>query len=70
MNEDLYYDMFQLPLSIVAHEQSIQLKECLEGMMNMTDFDKWLFPWKDARYITKNVYLALLNPPKAPAPFS
>jgi hypothetical protein len=53
-NEDLY-DLFNLPLSITAHEEFHILQDEL-NLLNITnEHDRWEFTWGD-RYSVKKIY--------------
>lgn len=66
---DEIHTLFQLPLSMIASEQFDQLTGLLTDLVDNVDSDTWSFPWNNVKYSTSKVYQALLNKPKAPAPF-
>jgi hypothetical protein len=45
-NEELY-DLFNLPLSVIAHEEFHTLQEELDYLAITTEHDKWNFAWGD-----------------------
>jgi len=63
-------DYFALPLSEIAFDQCMILKDMINNL-NIRDEEKdvWKFPWNSDRYVTKKVYLQIIKPPVAPAPF-
>ena len=61
INSDNTYDMFQLPLSVVAHNQLMELQGELNSIQITDDKDTWKFLWGDTKYNTKKVYNALIG---------
>jgi hypothetical protein len=70
-NQEDIYEMFNLPLSMVAVDQCNQLSVMLTNHYHQEELmnDDWSFPGKPGRYPTKKVYLAITKPPTAPAPY-
>jgi hypothetical protein len=63
-NEDLY-DLFNLPLSVTAHEELHTLQDELNSLDITTEHDKWEFAWGD-RYSFKKVYNLIGEAHQAP----
>jgi hypothetical protein len=63
-NEDLY-DLFNLPLSVTAHEEFHTLKDELNSLDITTEHDRWEFAWGD-RYSIKKVYNLIGETHQAP----
>lgn len=62
---DRLQNLFFLPLSMIAFDQSNELKEMLNNIQNDGDKDLWKFPWNSPGYSTRKVYLELNKYPKA-----
>ena len=69
-NDDIY-DMFKLPLSLIAVEQCNTLLNMLQYQYQAASVnqDEWKFHGKNIKYPTKKVYLSLINAPQAPPPY-
>ena len=60
------YEMFHLPMSTIAVQQSISLRNMISIASN-NNRDNWHFYWSSTRYSTKSIYLELIgNPPDTP----
>ena len=55
------YNLFQLPLSIQAHQQFHLLSGELNNIRNSDDKDTWTFNWGNNKNITKKIYGYLMN---------
>lgn len=65
-----FYDMFHLPMSSIAVQQSQELQNMLNEGANNSYRDTWQFRWQNKHYSNNKVYLHLIgNPPVAPKPF-
>jgi hypothetical protein len=67
--DDQIYIMSHHPLSMIAFEQCELLKAMLRNISDPVGNGVWSFPWNNAKYSTKKVYLALTRAPEATAPF-
>ena len=63
------YSLFQLPLSIQAHQQFHLLSGELNNIRNSDDKDTWTFNWGSNQSITKKIYGYLINGEDAAATF-
>lgn len=69
MTSDMY-DMFDLPMSSIAVEQSYNVHILINQTINANHNNKWNFYWSDKVYSNKRIYLELIaNPPDAAKPF-
>jgi hypothetical protein len=55
------YDLFQLPLSLIAHEELQQLQGELNDMSPSNDHDTWKLEGNSAILSTKKVYILLIG---------
>ena len=63
------YSLFQLPLSIQAHQQFHLLSRELYNIKNSEDKDKWSFNWGNNNNITRKIYGHLMKGDDANATF-
>ena len=66
-----FYEMFHLPMSSMAVQQSNEMLEIISNIHQDNDNkDCWQFLWKGNKYSNRKIYLHLIgNPPKAAPPF-
>ena len=70
MDVSEFYDLFHLPMSSIAVQQSINLIELINNRENQHLPDSWKFYWGATRYSNKRIYLELMgNPVDAPKPY-
>jgi hypothetical protein len=55
------YNLFQLPLSNIAHQELQELRIELEEATTSNLVDSWNFQWSNPRYSTKKVYRQLIG---------
>ena len=60
-NMENIYNLFQLPLSIVAHQQLHRLLDQLNDISEYNDSDKWNFNWGSNTHMTKKIYNFLMG---------
>ena len=58
---DNLYGLFQLPLSIQAHQQFHQLSGELNAIRDNQDHDIWNFNWSNNKNMTKTIYQFLMK---------
>lgn len=63
-----YYNLFQLPLSMIAHEQFNILSGQLEAIRDKEELDTWSFMWGNSKYSAKKIYNVLVGNQQAPLP--
>ena len=70
MEDSEFYDLFHLPMSSIAVQQSANIRELINNRENQQLSDSWKFYWGDTRYSNKRIYLELMgNPVDAPKPY-
>jgi hypothetical protein len=61
LNETNIYNLFQLPLSHIAHQELQDLRIDLENATTDNSVDAWNFEWSSPIYSTKKVYRQLIG---------
>ena len=71
LDDTNFYEMFHLPMSSMAVQQSNEMLEIISNIHQDNDNkDCWQFLWKGNKYSNRKIYLHLIgNPPKAAPPF-
>lgn len=70
MEDSEFYELFHLPMSFIAVQQSTNLRELINNRENQQLSDSWKFYSGDTKYSNKRIYLELMgNPVDAPKPY-
>jgi hypothetical protein len=65
------YEIFNLPLSMIAIEQCNNLLDIIQSVITLDQVqsDTWSFPGHSGKYTTRKVYLQITKPETAPPPY-
>ena len=70
LDVDSFYDMFYLPMSSIAVQQSNVVRELINNKAGIQSANIWQFYWGGTKYSNNRIYLEYIgNPPDAPKPF-
>ena len=50
LDDSNFYEMFHLPMSSIAVQQSTQLRTLINDRGNQTEMDSWKFHWGGSNY--------------------
>ena len=70
LDNDSFYDMFHLPMSSIAVQQSYVVREMINNRTRQQSPDIWQFYWGGTKYSNQRIYLEFIgNPSDAPKHF-